>query len=100
MGAVFQLPTVVLFLARIGLVTPGFLWKNTKYAILVIFVVAAVITPERRPGVADDRRGADDRALRAQHRHRVGSSDGGRTSESRDAAAATGDAGSALARSL
>ena len=49
MGAVFQLPTVVLFLARIGLVTPRFLVKNVKYAILVIFVVAAVITPSADP---------------------------------------------------
>jgi sec-independent protein translocase protein TatC len=49
MGAVFQLPTVVLFLARIGVVTPGFLVKNIKYAILVIFVIAAVITPSADP---------------------------------------------------
>jgi sec-independent protein translocase protein TatC len=49
MGAVFQLPTVVLFLARIGLVTPGFLIKNVKYAILIIFIVAAVITPSADP---------------------------------------------------
>ena len=44
-GLVFELPTVIYFLARFGLVTPGFLWRNFKYAILVIFVVAAVITP-------------------------------------------------------
>ncbi len=44
-GAVFQIPTVVFVLARIGLITPGFLWRNFKYAILIIFVVAAVITP-------------------------------------------------------
>ena len=49
MGAVFQLPTVVLFLARIGLVTPRFLIKNVKYAILIIFIVAAVITPSADP---------------------------------------------------
>jgi sec-independent protein translocase protein TatC len=49
MGAVFQLPTVVLFLARIGLVTPRLLIRNTKYAILVIFVVAAIITPSADP---------------------------------------------------
>ena len=49
MGAVFQLPTIVLFLARIGLVTPKFLVKNTKYAILVIFVIAAIITPSADP---------------------------------------------------
>jgi sec-independent protein translocase protein TatC len=44
-GIVFELPTVIYFLARLGLVTPGFLWRNFKYAILVIFVIAAVITP-------------------------------------------------------
>ena len=45
MGLVFELPTVVYFLARLGIVTPGFLWHNFKYAVLVIFIVAAVITP-------------------------------------------------------
>jgi sec-independent protein translocase protein TatC len=45
MGLIFEMPTVVLFLARIGLVTPRFLLRNTKYAVLVIFVLAAVITP-------------------------------------------------------
>ena len=45
MGAVFQMPTLVLFLAKMGLVTGRFLWRNFRYAILVIFVLAAVITP-------------------------------------------------------
>jgi sec-independent protein translocase protein TatC len=45
MGAVFEMPTLVMFLARVGLVTPIFLIRNTKYAILIIFVVAAVVTP-------------------------------------------------------
>jgi sec-independent protein translocase protein TatC len=45
MGLVFELPTVIYFLARLGLVTPGFLWRNFKYAILIIFIVAAVVTP-------------------------------------------------------
>lgn len=45
MGAVFQMPTVVFFLAKMGLVTARFLWRNTRYAILVIFALAAVITP-------------------------------------------------------
>lgn len=44
-GAVFQIPTVVFLLARIGLITPGFLWRNFKYAVLIIFIIAAVITP-------------------------------------------------------
>jgi len=44
-GLVFQIPTVVFLLSRIGLITPGFLWRNFKYAILTIFIVAAIITP-------------------------------------------------------
>lgn len=45
MGAVAEMPTLVMFLARVGLVTPMFLVRNTKYAILLIFVVAAIVTP-------------------------------------------------------
>ena len=45
MGLAFQLPTVVFFLARLGLVTAGFLVRRFKYAVLLIFVVAAVATP-------------------------------------------------------
>jgi len=45
MGAVFQMPTVVFFLAKAGLVTARFLLRSFKYAFLLIFVVAAVITP-------------------------------------------------------
>jgi sec-independent protein translocase protein TatC len=49
MMLVFQIPTVVFFLAKMGLVTARFLWKNTKYAILVIFIIAAVVTPTADP---------------------------------------------------
>jgi sec-independent protein translocase protein TatC len=45
MGVVFQLPTVVFFLARMGMITAGWLVKKTKYAILIIFITAAIITP-------------------------------------------------------
>ena len=45
MGAVFQMPTLVLFLSRMGVVTARMLIRQTKYAILVIFIVAAVLTP-------------------------------------------------------
>jgi sec-independent protein translocase protein TatC len=45
MGLVFQMPAVVYFLAKMGLITPRFLWDNFKYAILIIFIIAAVITP-------------------------------------------------------
>ena len=44
-GVIFQLPTIVFFLARMGLVTARFMLRNMKYAILLIFVVAAVLTP-------------------------------------------------------
>ena len=45
LGLVFQLPVVIFILSRIGLVTPRFLLRQFKYAILVSFVVAAIITP-------------------------------------------------------
>jgi sec-independent protein translocase protein TatC len=45
MGLVFQMPAVVYFLAKMRLVTARFLATNFKYALLIIFVVAAVITP-------------------------------------------------------
>jgi sec-independent protein translocase protein TatC len=45
LGVVFQLPVVVFILSRIGLVTPIWLLKQFKYAVLISFVVAAVITP-------------------------------------------------------
>ena len=45
MGLVFEIPTFVFVLARMGLVTPGFLWAKFKYAVLLIFVAAAIITP-------------------------------------------------------
>jgi sec-independent protein translocase protein TatC len=45
MGLVFQMPTVVFFLAKMRMVTARFLLRNTKYAVLAIFVIAAVITP-------------------------------------------------------
>src|SRR5215831_6270385 len=45
MGLVFQMPTVVYFLAKIRVLSARFLSKNFKYALLIIFVVAAVITP-------------------------------------------------------
>ncbi len=44
MVAVFQLPTLIFFLAKMQLVTARFLWHNIKYAILIIFIVAAALT--------------------------------------------------------
>jgi len=45
MGLVFQMPTIVYFLAKMRLVTAGFLLRHFKYAFLIIFIIAAVITP-------------------------------------------------------
>jgi sec-independent protein translocase protein TatC len=44
-GIVFELPIVITFLARLGIVTVPFLKKNRKYAILIFFAGAAVLTP-------------------------------------------------------
>jgi sec-independent protein translocase protein TatC len=44
-GVMFQMPVLVFTLAKLGLVTSGFLWRNTKYAVFAIFVVASLITP-------------------------------------------------------
>ena len=49
MSVVFQIPTVVFFLAKMGVVTARFLWRNIKYAILIIFIAAAVLTPSADP---------------------------------------------------
>src|SRR5271157_1150829 len=45
LGLVFELPILIFFLSLFGIVTPQFLWKNFRYAILVIAIVAAIITP-------------------------------------------------------
>ena len=45
-GVVFQMPTLVLFLARMGMLTARFMIKNFKYAVLLIIIISAVITPD------------------------------------------------------
>jgi sec-independent protein translocase protein TatC len=45
LGAIFQTPVLIFFLSLFGIVTPGFLWKNFRYAILIIAIAAAIITP-------------------------------------------------------
>ena len=45
LGLVFELPILIFFLSLFGIVTPKFLWKNVRYAILLISVVAAIIVP-------------------------------------------------------
>ena len=45
LGVIFEIPALIFVLARMGLVSGGFLLRNTRYAILIAFIVAAVITP-------------------------------------------------------
>ena len=49
LGLTFQLPVLIFVLARLGIVTAGFLIKNFKYAVLLMFIFAAVITPDGNP---------------------------------------------------
>ena len=44
-GFLFELPVIVVFLTRMGIVTTEFLSKNRKYAVLIAFVLAAFLTP-------------------------------------------------------
>jgi sec-independent protein translocase protein TatC len=44
-GILFQLPIIIIFLTRIGVVTPQLLSRQRKYAILLIFIFAAILTP-------------------------------------------------------
>lgn len=44
-GAIFELPIVIVFLTRMGIVTPETLSRNRKYAVLLAFVAAALLTP-------------------------------------------------------
>ncbi|MBN1496469.1 MAG: twin-arginine translocase subunit TatC [Spirochaetes bacterium] len=45
MGVLFEFPIVIMILTRIGIVTPTFLSSNRKWAIVIVFVISAVITP-------------------------------------------------------
>ena len=44
-GLVFETPILIFFLARLGIVTPAFLMQKFKYAIVLSFIIAAVVTP-------------------------------------------------------
>lgn len=48
-GIVFEMPVATMFLTRIGLITPQLMASKRKYAILVIFILAAVLTPGPDP---------------------------------------------------
>src|SRR6202453_588975 len=45
MGLIFEMPILIFFLALMGMITARFMWKNFRYAILVIFIIAAIVTP-------------------------------------------------------
>jgi sec-independent protein translocase protein TatC len=45
LGVMFEMPIVIFVLSAIGVVTPQFLLKNFRWAVLIIFVIAAIITP-------------------------------------------------------
>lgn len=44
-GIIFEMPIVSLFLSKLGILTPAFLRKNRKYAILIMVILAAILTP-------------------------------------------------------
>ncbi len=44
-GVIFEMPLFMVFLAKVGVVDAGFLNRNRKYAILINFVIAAILTP-------------------------------------------------------
>ena len=45
LGVIFEMPILVFFLALMGIVSAGWMWHNLRYSILVIFIIAAIITP-------------------------------------------------------
>ncbi len=45
MGLIFELPILIFFLSLMGIVTAGWMWRNFRYSILVIFIIAAIVTP-------------------------------------------------------
>src|SRR3974390_1046536 len=45
MGVIFEMPILVFFLALMGIVSAGWMWRNLRYSILVIFIIAAILTP-------------------------------------------------------
>lgn len=44
-GAIFEMPILMVFLAKAGIVDTAFLNRNRKYAILINFIIAAILTP-------------------------------------------------------
>ena len=44
-GLFFEMPIIIYFLTKLGLVTPQFLRKYWKYAVVIILIVSAIVTP-------------------------------------------------------
>ena len=62
------MPILVFFLALMGIVTAGWMWRNVRYSILVIFIIAAILTPTTDILNMCIFRRAHGRALHAEHR--------------------------------
>ena len=45
MGIIFEMPILIFFLSLLGIVSAGWMWRNLRYSILVIFIIAAIVTP-------------------------------------------------------
>jgi sec-independent protein translocase protein TatC len=45
LGAIFEMPILVFFLALMGIISPAWMWNNFRYSILIIFIIAAIVTP-------------------------------------------------------
>ena len=84
MGVIFEMPILVFFLAFMGIMTPSFMIKNFRYAILVIFILAAIVTPTTGHHKHVRFRSADDRLVCAEYwRGLAGSSQPARGAEER-----------------
>lgn len=44
-GAVFELPIIIYILSRLGIMTPKFMREKRRYAVIIIFIIAAIVTP-------------------------------------------------------
>ena len=69
-GITFEFPVLLVFLQMVGVLTPQTLMKRWRYATVIIFVIAAVITPSGDPVFHDGLGDPDDVVLRDLHRDR------------------------------
>ncbi len=49
MGVLFEVPVIILVLTRLGIISPQFLIRKRKYAIVIIWIIAAIVTPQPDP---------------------------------------------------